>query len=213
MARGTPATTEGISLVDSADWDARYANAPDLVWTADPNRFVVAETADLPPGRALDLAAGEGRNAVWLAERGWRVTAVDFSAVAVRRGQELARERGVDVDWQVADVTAYQPEAGAYDLVLIAYLHLPRPELAAVLGRAATAVRLGGSFVLVGHDLANLTAGTGGPQDPAVLQTPDVVVAELPGLRVRRAETAHRPVHTPDGTVDALDTVVVATRP
>jgi SAM-dependent methyltransferase len=199
--------------VDSADWDARYAAAPELVWTAEPNRFVVEETADLPPGRALDLAAGEGRNAVWLAERGWRVTAVDFSAVAVRRGEALSRERGVDIDWQVADATTYRPDADGYDLVLIAYLHLPRPDLATALRHAATAVRPGGSFVLVGHDLANLTAGTGGPQDPAVLQTPETVVAELPGMRIHRAETARRPVRTRDETVDALDTVVVATRP
>lgn len=199
--------------MDSADWDARYAEAADLVWTAEPNRFVVTETGYLPPGRALDLAAGEGRNAVWLAGRGWRVTAVDFSAVAVRRGRELARGRGVEVDWRVADVTAYQPEPDAYDLVLVVYLHLPRADMAAVLRRAATAVRPGGSLVLVGHDLANLTAGTGGPRDPALLHTPEAVVAELPGLRIRRAETARRPVRTPDGTVDALDTVVVATRP
>ncbi|MER5336635.1 class I SAM-dependent methyltransferase [Micromonospora sp. NPDC002717] len=199
--------------MDSADWDARYADAPELVWTAEPNRFVVEETADLPPGRALDLAAGEGRNAVWLAERGWRVTAVDFSAVAVRRGQDLARERGVDIDWQVADVTTYRPEAGAYDLVLIAYLHLPRPDLATVLRHAATSVRPGGSFVLVAHDLANLTADTGGPQDPAVLPTPEMVVAELPGMQISRAETARRPVRVGDETVDALDTVVAATRP
>ncbi|MFG1955277.1 class I SAM-dependent methyltransferase [Micromonospora sp. NPDC048830] len=198
--------------MDRADWDARYASAPELVWTAEPNRFVVAETAELPPGRALDLAAGEGRNAVWLAGRGWRVTAVDFSAVAVRRGRDLARERGVDVDWQVADVITYRPEADAFDLVLVAYLHLPQPDRATVLRQAAAAVRPGGSFVLVGHDLANLTAGTGGPRDPALLLTPDAVAAELPGLRVRRADTARRPVRVQDGIVDALDTVVVAIR-
>lgn len=199
--------------MDSTDWDTRYADAPDLVWTAEPNRFVVEETADLPPGRALDLAAGEGRNAVWLAARGWQVTAVDFSAVGLQRGRELARQRDVELDWQVADVTTYQPEPAGYDLVLIAYLHLPQPDLATVLHHATGALRRGGSIVLVGHDLANLTEGIGGPQDPVVLQTPEAVVAELGGLRVRRAETARRPVAGPDGTVDALDTVVVATRP
>ncbi|WP_223256776.1 class I SAM-dependent methyltransferase [Micromonospora endophytica] len=171
------------------------------------------ETGGLTPGRALDLGAGEGRNAVWLAEQGWRVTAVDFSAVAVERGRKLARERGVEVDWQVADVTSYQPEVGGFDLVLLAYLHLPAPQRSTVLHRAGAAVCPGGSLVLVGHDLANLTNGIGGPQDPTVLQTPDMVVAELSGLHVSRAETAPRPVHTPTGTVNALDTVIVATRP
>ncbi|ASW55823.1 bifunctional 2-polyprenyl-6-hydroxyphenol methylase/3-demethylubiquinol 3-O-methyltransferase UbiG [Plantactinospora sp. KBS50] len=199
--------------MDSAQWDARYAGSPDLVWTAQPNRFVVEATTPLPPGRALDLAAGEGRNAIWLAGRGWQVTAVDFSAVAVERGRELARRGGVDVTWQVADVTTYQPEADGYDLVLIAYLHLPAPVLAPVLRRAAGAVRPGGTFVLVGHDLANLTGGTGGPQDPAVLHTPESVTAHLPGLRVARAGTVRRPVQTDGGSIDALDTLVVANRP
>ncbi len=207
------ATAERRPSVDSSEWDARYASAPDLVWTAEPNRFVVKETGGLTPGRALDLGAGEGRNAVWLAEQGWRVTAVDFSAVAVERGRKLARERGVEVDWQVADVTSYQPEVGGFDLVLLAYLHLPAPQRSTVLHRAGAAVCPGGSLVLVGHDLANLTNGIGGPQDPTVLQTPDMVVAELSGLHVSRAETAPRPVHTPTGTVNALDTVIVATRP
>ncbi|MER7458776.1 class I SAM-dependent methyltransferase [Micromonospora sp. NPDC126480] len=199
--------------MDDREWDARYAAAPGLVWTAEPNRFVVEELADLPPGRALDLAAGEGRNAVWLAERGWDVTAVDFSAVAVDRGRELARQRGVPVRWQVADVTAYAPPAGGFDLVLIAYLHLPEPDLAAVLSRAREAVRPGGTVFVVGHDVANLSGGTGGPQDPAVLLTPEAVVAGLDGLRIHRAETARRPVAVDGGTVDALDTVVAATRP
>jgi SAM-dependent methyltransferase len=199
--------------VDSNAWDTRYANAPGLVWSAEPNRFVVEELAGLTPGAALDVAAGEGRNAVWLAERGWRVTAVDFSPVAVERGRELAALRGVDVDWQVADATAYGPEPGSLDLVLISYLHLPADDLRTVLATARAALRPGGVVVVVGHDRANLTGGTGGPQDPAILLTPEEVVAELDGLSIRRAETARRPVSTADGTsVDALDTVVVAAR-
>lgn len=199
--------------MDSSEWDARYAAAPDLVWTGEPNRFVVEELADRRPGRALDLAAGEGRNAVWLAGRGWRVTAVDFSGVAVRRGGGLARDRGVEVDWRVVDVREYQPPAGEFDVVLIAYLHLPQADFVGVLGRAVTAVAPGGTLLVVGHDVANLIDGVGGPQDPAVLYTPEAVVAHLDGLRVRRAETARRPVRAEERTVDALDTVVVAVRP
>lgn len=198
--------------MDSSAWDERYASAPDLVWTAEPNRFVVEEVAGLSPGRAIDLAAGEGRNAVWLAQQGWEVTAVDFSAVAIERGRELARQRDVNVDWQVADVTEYQPPADGFDLVLIAYLHLPAAEIATVLSHARDAVRAGGRVLVVGHDLANLSSGTGGPQDPDILLTPEAVVQELPGLRIRRAETARRPVTVEGRAVDALDTVVVAER-
>lgn len=200
--------------MDSSDWDARYAAAPGLVWSAEPNRFVVESVAGLTPGAALDLAAGEGRNAVWLARQGWRVTAVDFSPVAVERGRELAARQGVPVQWRLMDVTAYRPVPGSYDLVLLSYLHLPARELAGVLAAARTALRPGGTVVVVGHDLANLTGGTGGPQDPAVLLTPEAVLDGLAGLHIQRAETVRRPVPHGDGeTVDALDTLVVATRP
>ncbi|WP_446220156.1 class I SAM-dependent methyltransferase [Micromonospora sp. IBHARD004] len=200
--------------MDSSAWDTRYANTPGLVWSAEPNRFVVESVAGLTPGSALDLAAGEGRNAVWLAGAGWRVTAVDFSPVAVERGRQLASQRGVPVEWRVADVTVYRPVPGSYDLVLISYLHLPAEELAQVLAAARNALRPGGTVVVVGHDRANLDGGTGGPQDPAILLTPEAVVDGLAGLRIQRAETARRPVPTDDGgSVDALDTVVVAARP
>lgn len=198
--------------MDRDAWDAAYAAAPGLVWTARPNRFVVEAVGDLPPGRALDLAAGEGRNAVWLAERGWRVVAVDFSAVALARGRELAGERGVQVSWVEADVRGHPLDPAAFDLVVVAYLHLPAAEFAGVLHRAAGALAPGGTLVVVGHDRANLTGGVGGPRDPAVLYTPEELAAELAGLRVHRAETVRRPVTVDDGPVDALDTLVVAVR-
>jgi SAM-dependent methyltransferase len=180
--------------VNREDWNERYA-AAELVWSAEPNRFLVAETSDLEPGRALDLACGEGRNAIWLAERGWDVTAVDFSEVAVEKG----RARNGEVDFRVADVLEYEPERAAYDLALVFYLHLPWDELEQVLGRAAAAVAPGGTFLLVGHDLRNLSDGHGGPQDARVLYRAEDVPAALPGLEVVRAEPVDR-----DGAVDAL---------
>src|SRR4051812_9854296 len=96
--------------MDAAAWDERYA-AAELGWSASPNRFVAAELADLSPGRALDLAAGEGRNALWLAERGWQVTAVDFSRVGLEKARALQRRhpRGaqLQVEWVHADVLTY----------------------------------------------------------------------------------------------------------
>jgi SAM-dependent methyltransferase len=89
--------------VDREDWNRRYAGA-EFMWTADPNRFLAAEVAELPPGRALDLACGEGRNAVWLAEHGWEVTGVDFSEAGLGKGAKLAEERQVSVDWMLADL-------------------------------------------------------------------------------------------------------------
>ena len=197
--------------MDSAGWDARY-RASDLVWGGEPNRFVADEFTGTPPGRALDLGAGEGRNAIWLAGLGWRVTAVDFSAVAVDRARRLAHEQGVTVDWVVADLRDYQPAPGVFDGVIVAYLHLPPADLSIVLGRAAQALAPGGRILVVGHDVTNIDEGVGGPQDPVILHTPQAIVAALAGLTVRRAERVRRPVQTENGVVDAIDTLVAAVR-
>ncbi len=213
--------------MDASDWDSRYA-AADLVWSATPNAVVEREAAGLTPGRALDLAAGEGRNALWLAERGWQATAVDFSAVASERVRHLADTRlGAAADrltTVTADVVEWKPPAGSFDLVVVAYLHLPEPQRRRVHEHAARALAPGGTLLVIAHDLDNLAHGVGGPQDPAVLYTPQDVVADLDGsgLVVERAETVRRPVagegHTAHGgdeppTRDALDAFVRAHRP
>lgn len=197
--------------MDSAGWDSRY-QAAELVWGGEPNRFVAAEFTATTPGRALDLATGEGRNAIWLAQAGWQVTAVDFSAVAIDRGRRLAERQGVTVEWVVADVRDYQPAPGAFDAVIVAYLHLPANDLNPILTRAAHAVAAGGRILVVGHDVTNIADGIGGPQDPAILYTPDAIVAALPGLRILSAERVHRPVPTEGSTVDAIDTLASAVR-
>ncbi|HLG07755.1 MAG TPA: class I SAM-dependent methyltransferase [Gaiellaceae bacterium] len=192
------------------DWDRKYAEA-ELLWSATPNRFLVAEAIDLAPGGALDLACGEGRNALWLAGLGWRVTAVDFSEVAVAKARERAALAGLDVDFVCADLLEYEPERDAYDLVLVFYLQAPADELRLVLSRAAGALVPGGTFLLVGHDLTNMTEGVGGPSDPRVLYTPDDVVAGLPGLEIEKAERVLRDVA--DADRPAIDVLVRARRP
>lgn len=197
--------------MDRSGWDARYA-ASDLVWGAEPNQFVRAEFTGAPPGRALDIGAGEGRNAIWLAGLGWRVTAVDFSAVAIDRGRRLAERQHVTVDWVVADVRDYQPAPASFDAVIVAYLHLPPADLTRVLGRAARALAEGGRIFVVGHDVTNIEEGVGGPQDAALLHTPEAIVADLAGLTVLRADRVRRPVQTEHGVVNAIDTLVSAVR-
>lgn len=196
--------------MDASAWDRRYAES-ELLWSAEPNRFVAAELVDLAPGRVVDLAAGEGRNAIWLAGRGWRATAVDFSPVAIEKGRRLAEAAGVDVDWVVADLLDHVPEPAGFDVVLVAYLHLPSEQLDAVLERAARAVAPGGVLLVVGHDATNLSEGVGGPQDPDLLYTPASISARLGGLRIDRAERVRRPV--PDAGREAIDTLVRAHRP
>lgn len=197
--------------MDATGWDERYA-AADLVWSAGPNRTVANEVAGLTAGDALDLGAGEGRNAIWLAEQGWTVTAVDFSAVGLAKAESIARQRGLPLTTVVADVTGYHPER-TYDLVLIAYLQLPWTQLQKVLTTAAAALAPEGTLLLVAHDLTNLAAGVGGPQDPAVLQTPNQVAAALPGLRIQKAERVRRPVEINGTTRHAIDTLVHAYAP
>lgn len=194
------------------DWNARYAQK-ELLWTAEPNRLFAAEVADLRPGRALDVACGEGRNAVWLAERGWEVTAVDFSDVALAKAAELARARGVEVEWVPADVLEYAPQQAAFDLVAVLYLQLPADQFARAVRLAATAVARGGTLIVLGHDTTNLEHGHGGPRDASVLFTPADVVAGLEGLVVERAETVERTVALDDGEAIAIDAFVRAVRP
>jgi ubiquinone/menaquinone biosynthesis C-methylase UbiE len=196
--------------VDAAGWDERYA-ASELVWSAEPNRFVAEVCGDLRPGRALDLAAGEGRNAIWLATKGWTVTASDFSRVGLEKGQQLADHAGVSdrISWVVADATTTDWPA-EHDLVVVAYLQLVEERRRAAHERAYAALQPGGTLVVVAHDTSNLTEGTGGPQDASVLMTADDVLTDLTGadLDVERAGRVPRPV----GELTAYDCLVVLQR-
>lgn len=215
--------------MDATHWDTRYA-AADLVWSAGPNATVVALTAGLAPGRVLDVAAGEGRNAIWLAEQGWDAVAVDFSRVGLDRAERIAAQRLAAARQAseaagtfratgtfravAADVTdGWEPERAAYDLVLVVFLHLTREPLAAVHRAAARAVAPGGRLIVLAHDRSNLAEGVGGPQDPAILPNPEEITADLSdtGLVVERAEVVLRTVDGADRP--ARDCLVVAVSP
>ncbi|WP_030526274.1 class I SAM-dependent methyltransferase [Phycicoccus jejuensis] len=204
--------------MDSLAWDARYSGS-DLVWSAGPNTFVEELVGPMAPGSVLDVAAGEGRNALWLAERGWDATSADFSPVAVERARDIAGRRlGADAGpfrALVADALEPLPAAPSgdgYDLVLFAYLQLPDAQWRRALARGVEVVRPGGAVLVVCHAARNLADGVGGPQDPGVLHDPDDVLAaaaDLPvevvssDLRERVIDGADRP---------ALDAVVLLRR-
>lgn len=196
----------------SEDWDARYATS-ELIWKQEPNTTVAEHLSELPPGRALDFACGEGRHAIWLARLGWDVTAIDFSQVALDKGQTVASKapRAVRgrIEWVRADLTDLQI-AGGYQLVLIAYLHLPAADRAKVLRTAVDALEPAGTMLVLGHDSTNIADGFGGPQDPAILYTPHDVVDDLgPDIDIRIAEQIRRPT---EGR-DAIDALVVGYKP
>jgi len=201
--------------MDAAQWDDRYAQS-EPVWSVGPNVFVAEVLADRSPGDAIDLAAGEGRHAVWLADLGWHVTAVDFAAKGLERATEWAVERGVTerLTTVIADVTTYQPEPDSVDVLLVAYLQLPADARRQALSNAVRAVRPGGLLVLVAHDSSNISHGTGGPPNPEVLYTAQDVLDDLATTNaewaVVRAEVAQRDV--PGADRPARDAVVVAER-
>lgn len=190
--------------MEANDWDDRY-QATDRLWSAEPNTFVADRLADREPGVGLDLASGEGRNAIWLAERGWEMTAVDFSSVAIERG----RKHSAEVEFVVADVLNWQPER-SYDLVLIAYLHLVLADFEPLIRRAATWLRPGGELFMVGHDRTNIEHGVGGPQYPEVLWEIEEILPWLEGLDIVEAGVVEREVEIDHGVALARDALIRA---
>lgn len=172
----------------------------------EPHPVVVEEVGRLRAGSAIDLACGTGRHALWLAERGWEVTGVDFSRHGLRLAVAEAAARGVVVDWQLGDARVWTPPHDGYDLVLMTFVHLPN-----VLPRVVRWLRPGGRLVVVGHAVRNGTGGVGGPSDPRLLYDVVDLAARVTGarLRVLRATEVERSV---DGGM-AVDAVLVAVRP
>jgi len=148
QALGRARTTADFFARES--WEERYA-ASDAIWSGQPNLQLVAEAADLTTGTALDVGCGEGADALWLAGRGWRVTGVDLSQVALDRAAGQSAREGLVVDWQQTDLAAWDPGVERYDLVSAQYFHwMPWPRQA-LFARLARAVRPGGTLLVVGH--------------------------------------------------------------
>ncbi|MCW8902449.1 class I SAM-dependent methyltransferase [Sedimenticola sp.] len=209
----TPACTKP-RMMERDEWNQRYT-ASDFIWTVNANRFLTAELVGQSRGRALDLACGEGRNAVWLAQQGWKVSAVDFSDVAIDKGRRLATTLGVAsrIEFIDADLRQYQPAPQTFDLVALIYLQIPLNQLTPILLRAAAALRPGGTFLLVAHDSDNLRRGYGGPQHPAMLYAAEDVAAAVEGpLRIEKATLVERVVATAEGSKLAIDCLVRGTK-
>ncbi len=193
--------------MDSTLWDDRYVDS-ELVWGAKPNAFLPPLVEGLSVGTALDVACGEGRNSLWLAEQGWDVTGIDFSPVAIDKARTLARD--VKIVYEVADVATYEPRT-TYDLVIVFYVHLETAASRAMFDMAAGAVAPGGTLFEVGHALRNIADGVGGPQHPSILWTEELVAPSLDNLEVIELGERLRPVD--DSDRDAIDLVTHSRRP
>jgi SAM-dependent methyltransferase len=193
-------------------WDERHRTGD---FEGDgPNPTLVLGAAGLVPGTALELAAGSGTNAVWLALQGWRTTAVDWSPVGLENGRAKAEAAGVEIEWLERDLFAWSPPVGSFDLVVIVYLHVPPVERGPVYAAAAAAVAPGGRLLVVGHDRINATEGEGGPPDTVRLFTADEIAAELlavdPTLVLERSEVVRR--LPPPGRAP-IDSLLILHRP
>jgi SAM-dependent methyltransferase len=203
---------------DQAFWDERYRSQAKL-WSGNPNPHLTTEAADLGPGTALDVGAGEGADAIWLAKRGWQVTGLDISPVALKRAAEHAEHAGADVAgrirWVQRDLMDGQPMPDQYDLVSAQYVHLPPDARRALFTRLADAVAPGGTLLIVGHHPTDLQSSVPRPQRPELFFTGDDVTGQLKPTEwdIVTDATAPRTTTDPDGHPATIhDTVIRARR-
>ncbi|PRX45004.1 methyltransferase family protein [Prauserella shujinwangii] len=199
--------------MDAQFWDERYRSR-DRLFSGAPNGVLVAEVTGLPPGQALDVGCGEGADALWLARRGWQVTAIDVSRVALERAAAAADEDIAGrVAWVQADVTTSAPPAGAFDLVSVQYFPLPRRPDHAALHGLLDAVAPGGTLLFVGHDLTDLPPRLENGVAPADYYQPaDIAKLLADDWTVLVDETRPRTAPAPAGTHHTHDTVLRARR-
>lgn len=193
------------------DWDQRYSSTT-YVYGTQPNDFLVEVAAQIPAGPVLCLAEGEGRNAVFLAQRGHAVTAVDASDVGLTKAQALAAARHVSLTTVVADLATYDIEAGAWAGIVATWAHLPPPVRRSVHARVVAGLRPGGVFVLEAYTPAQIKFGTGGPKDPNLCMTLADLRTELAGLEIVIGRECEREVLEGTGHTGRASVVQVFAR-
>jgi SAM-dependent methyltransferase len=203
--------------LDANFWDDLYRGR-DQVWSGEPNGQLIAEVSGLAPGFALDVGCGEGADAIWLAERGWRVTAHDISAVALERGRAQADAVGDDVtrriEWVRADLLTWEPPAATYDLVSAHFIHFSSPQREMVFGRLAAAVKANGTFLIVARHPSDLQTTAARWPMPEYFYTADEVAASLVPARweVLVAEARAREITDPAGQTITLHDAILRAR-
>jgi len=195
------------------EWDERYSEH-DQMWSGEPNGSLTVEVAELMPGRALDVGCGEGADAVWLAQRGWTVTAIDVSTVAIDRARAASNLLGITVEWIAGDVLTHMLDDRAFELVSVHYPAFLFDRDAAAVERIISLVAPGGTLLVVGHALdhdARAHAAEHG-FDPDAYVAPADFVADLDDAWQVEVHEQRPRVHPPAGSIHADDIVVRARR-
>ena len=195
----------------TAAWNEKYQERGYL-WGTEPNTFLVEVAAGYPPGRALDLGCGQGRNSVWLATLGHDVTGLDLSPVAIDHARRLAAEWEVEAHFAAIDLTTWDPAEERWDLIVLSYLQVEAEDRKLIHAKAIAAMAPGARLVLVAHHLDNLDQGVGGPQTPDVLYTETQLLADFSDLEIFVCEQVIRHVDKDGVTGDAIDVLLIAAR-
>ena len=186
-------TEQQINTAGPTNWDERYEQQEYYYGTA-PNAFLTAVSDKIPQGRILCLAEGEGRNAVFLASRGYRVTAVDGSGVGLLKAAQLAASHQVSITTVCADLADFRIEPGLWDGIVSCYCHLPSAIRTPLHHQVVKGLKPGGVLVLEGFSKEQLTYGTGGPPSLDMLFSLEELQQELAGLEFIHAVTTERDV-------------------
>jgi 2-polyprenyl-3-methyl-5-hydroxy-6-metoxy-1,4-benzoquinol methylase len=198
---------------EQPSWDERYGGEG-RTWSGRPNAVLVAEAADLEPRRAVDLGCGEGGDAIWLAERGWQVTAIDFSEAGLRKAAEHAAERGVAdrIEFRQADLRTWTPDGEQWDLVSSCFLHLLDEGMLRATEQMAAAVAPGGTLLVAGHHPDDAHTGLRWSMPGVLFTAEELAPAVDPELFAVRTEAPQRE-ETRDGATHVVtDAVLVAVR-
>ena len=200
-----------VGRYDRDFWEERWSQAldqhGDRVAQRPPSAHLTAEVADLPPGRALDAGCGHGSDTLWLAGRGWQVTAVDFAAAALAHARSTAAAMGPDaaerIDWVEADLAAWTPQREQYDLIVCLYVHVAGPVEELVL-RLASGVAPGGTLLLVGHRPIDPATGAATTAAGQVQVSVETAIAALDRGRWEVLAAEDRPRAVTGAGVDAV---------
>ena len=200
-----------------AFWESHYRDHP-AAHHHRPNAHLVSEAADLVAGRALDAGCGEGADAIWLASRGWQVTAVDLSTTALDRARKHAEGQAdiaERIEWRQADLTSWTPTENAFDLVSAQYVHVPEAARESLFQRLADAVAPGGTLLVTGHHTSDRETTMSRGEDTALYVTAEQIAATLHPDRwkIEVAESRPREETDPEHRkVTVSDTVLRARR-